>query len=273
MLAAGSRRRARVAMLVGEPGIGKTRLATEFCRGAYADAALVLLGRCYEESLVPYQPFVEALRHYISETPVDERRLALGAHRATLARLLPELGDGSEESSIEFGEREQFLLFDAVAALLRTLAAEYDLILVLDDLHWADVPTLQMLRHVSRATEGSSLLVLGTYRETEVDESHPLADTLAELRRARVLDHLGLVGLGEEEVAALICSLAGLGAPPTVARSIVDRTQGNPLFVEELLRDVAVDDDFGRALTGVPESVKDLLSRRLRQLDDACKRR
>ena len=263
----------RVAMLAGEPGIGKTRLATEFCRGAYADAALVLLGRCYEESLVPYQPFVEALRHYISEGPVDERRLALGAHRATLARLLPELGDGSEESSTEFGEREQFLLFDAVAALLRTLAAEHDLILVLDDLHWADVPTLQMLRHVSRATEGSSLLVLGTYRETEVDETHPLADTLAELRRARVLDHLELVGLGEEEVAALISSLAGFGArpPPTVARSIVDRTQGNPLFVEELLRDVAVDDDFGRALTGVPESVKDLLSRRLRQLDDACK--
>ena len=261
-------------MLAGEPGIGKTRLATEFCRGAYADAALVLLGRCYEESLVPYQPFVEALRHYISEGPVDERRLALGAHRATLARLLPELGDGSEESSTEFGEREQFLLFDAVAALLRTLAAEHDLILVLDDLHWADVPTLQMLRHVSRTTEGTSLLVLGTYRETEVDETHPLADTLAELRRARVLDHLKLVGLGEEEVAALVSSLAGSGAPPTpptVARLIVDRTQGNPLFVEEVLRDVAVDDDFGRALTGVPESVKDLLLRRLRQLDDACK--
>lgn len=261
----------RVAMLAGEPGIGKTRLATEFCRGAYADAALVLLGRCYEESLVPYQPFVEALRHYISEGPVDERRLALGAHRATLARLLPELGDGSEESFTGFGEHERFLLFDAVAALLRTLATEHDLILVLEDLHWADVPTLQMLRHVSRATEGASLLVLGTYRETEVDETHPLADTLAELRRARVLDHLELVGLGEEEVAALICSLAGLGAPPAVARSIVDRTQGNPLFVEELLRDVAVDDDFARALTGVPESVKDLLLRRLRQLDDACK--
>jgi tetratricopeptide (TPR) repeat protein len=188
--------------------------------------------------------------------------------------LLPELGDGSAESHTEFGEREQFLLFDAVAALLRTLAAEHDLILVLDDLHWADVPTLQMLRHVSRATEGASLLVLGTYRETEVDETHPLAATLAELRRARVLDHLELVGLGEEEVGALICSLAGSGAPPTpptVARSIVDRTQGNPLFVEELLRDVAVDHDFGRALTGVPESVKELLLRRLRQLDDACK--
>ncbi len=263
--------RRRVAMLAGEPGIGKTRLAAEFCRGGYADGALVLLGRCYEESLAPYQPFVEALRHYVSESSPEELRLAVGPNRATLARLLPDLGNGQRESSAEFGEREQFLLFDAVAAMLQAVTAEHDLILVLDDLHWADVPTLQMLRHVARATDGAPLLLLGTYRETEVDEAHPLAGALAELRRARVLDELELRGLGEEDIAALIESRAGLAAPPAVARSIVDRTEGNPFFVEELLHDVVVDDDFGRVLTGIPESVKDLLLRRLRQLDEDCK--
>ena len=105
--------RRRIAMLIGEPGIGKTRLAAEFCRTAHADGAAVLLGRCYEESLVPYQPFVEALSHYVAETPLEELRLQVGPYRATLARLLPELAaqapQASTGSSVEYPEREQFL--------------------------------------------------------------------------------------------------------------------------------------------------------------------
>jgi class 3 adenylate cyclase len=266
----------RVAMLVGEPGIGKTRLATEFCRSAYADGALVLLGRCYEESLVPYQPFVEALRHYVSESTVDELRLALGPHRATLAKLLPELGEGAPQtalvSSADSPEREQFLLFDAVSDLLRGVAAEQPLILVLDDLHWADAPSLQLLRHVVRATEGAALLILGAYRETEVDEPHPLSQALADLRRARALDTVTIGGLGEAEIAALISVAAGRDAPEAFTRSVADRTQGNPFFVEELLRDVGAEGDLEGALTQVPESVKDLLLRRMRRLDDSCGR-
>jgi class 3 adenylate cyclase/tetratricopeptide (TPR) repeat protein len=265
-----------VAVLVGEPGIGKTRLAAEFCRGAYAGGALVVLGRCYEESLVPYQSFVEALRHYVSESPLDEIRLQVGPHRATLVRLVPELAEpGAQVSTSPAGEspeRDQFLLFESVASLFRAVAAEHPLILVLDDLHWADGPTLLLLRHLVRATEGVPLLILATYRETEVDEAHPLGQALAELRRGRALDTVSLRGLGQQDVAELISSHAGRAAPTTVARSIVDRTQGNPFFVEELLREVGSDGDFKDALTRIPESVKDLLVRRLRRLDDDAKR-
>jgi class 3 adenylate cyclase len=267
--------RRRVAMLVGEPGIGKTRLAAEFCRSAHADQAVILLGRCYEESLVPYQSFVEALRHYVSECPLDELRLALGPHRATLARLLPELSEHASQaiarSPAESGEREQFVLFDAVASVLSAVAASHPVIVVLDDLHWADAPTLLLLRHVVRATDGASLLILGTYRETEVEEGHPLPRALAELRRARALDTQTLRGLGEEDVAAMISAQSGRVAPAEVARSIVDRTQGNPFFVEELLREAA-GDDFSEALTRIPDSVKDLLLRRLRRLSDTAKK-
>ena len=269
--------RRHVVVLVGEPGIGKTRLATEFCRTAYQDGALVLLGHCYEDSLVPYQSVVEALRHYVSQTPLEALRLTVAEHRAKLAKLLPELAASAApavaiSSSAEPPEREQFMLFDAVASMLRRAAEEQPLILVLDDLHWGDAPTLLLLRHVVRGTEGMPLLILGTYRETEVDEAHPLARALAELRRARALETLRIEGLGEEEVAAMISFQLGRTVPTVVAGAIVDRTQGNPFFVEELLRDVTLEADFGEALTRIPETVKDLLVRRLRRLDDSCKR-
>jgi DNA-binding SARP family transcriptional activator len=117
--------RRQIVVLVGEPGIGKTRLAAEFCRGAYVHGALVLLGRCYEDSLVPYQPVVEAVRHYVSESPPEALRPAVARHRATLAKLLPEFADGSSpaaaiRSGTEPLDREQVMLFEGMASVLRT---------------------------------------------------------------------------------------------------------------------------------------------------------
>ena len=150
---------------------------------------------------------------------------------------------------------------------MREVADAQPLILVLDDLHWADAATLLLLRHVARSSDETRLLILGTYRETEVDEAHPLAGALAELRRARVLVSLRIGGLGEDDVAKLISARAGREAPAPFARSIRDRTEGNPFFVEEVLRDVRVEDDWSTAIAriGVPESVKDLLLRRMRR--------
>ncbi len=268
----------RVVMLIGEPGIGKTRLAAEFCRSAYEDGATVLLGRCYEESLVPYQPFVEAMSHYVSRAQPDELRLVVGQHRPTLAKLLPELAEQAPHTAIdgaaEASERERFVLFDAVASVLAEIADAHPLILVLDDLHWADAPTLQLLRHVARSTEHTPLLLVGTYRETEVDQAHPLAQALAELRRARALVSLKIEGLGEEDVGQLISARSRREAPGAFARAILERTEGNPFFVEEVLRDVDVEGDWGTGLGRmvIPESIKDLLLRRMRRLDENCRR-
>jgi class 3 adenylate cyclase/tetratricopeptide (TPR) repeat protein len=265
----------RVVLVAGEPGMGKTRLTAEFCGAAHADGAVVLAGRCYEEMLIPYQPFVEALRHYVEGCPPAELTVQVAPRRRELAALVPELGGGA---AAEPGlpqpeaEAERFRLFEAVAGLLSDAAGARPAILVLDDLHWADEASLLLLRHVVRATPGRTLLVLGTYRETELDPGGDLAAALAELRRARALHQLPLAGLPEPDVARLIAAQAGDDAPDAFAREVAARTEGNPFFIEELLRHV--DDPGGAALgeLGVPDSVKDLLLRRLERLDDDARR-
>ena len=263
----------RVVLVVGEPGIGKTRLVTELCRRAHAGGATVLLGRSYEDTLAPYQPFVEALRQYVAACPVDELRLQMGTRRRVLARLVPELGavgdatrsGGGDLPSEGAGDRST--LFEAVGSLLCEAALAHPAILVLDDLHWADEASLLLLRHVARAAADAPLLILGTYRETEVHEDDPLSLALAELRRARALESVSVDGLGVEDVAVLIRG-RGADVPDEQARVVADRTEGNPFFVEEIVRNL--DGDSGQL--AVPESVKDLLQRRLRRLGDPARR-
>ncbi len=261
-----------VVGVAGEPGIGKTRLVSEFCRGAHADGATVLLGRSHEEAQAPYLPFVEALRQYIAACPIDELRLQMGPRRAILARLVPELGAAGEDARFaaanapggDAGERHA--LFEAVASLLGEVARSHPAILVLDDLHWADEASLLLVRHIARAAADTPLLILGTYRATEVHDGDPLSAALAELRRARVLEPLELAGLGTDDVGTLI---RGLGAELAdgVADAVAQRTEGNPFFVEEIVRHL----DAGGKLT-VPASVNDLLRRRLARLSDPARR-
>ncbi len=261
-----------VVMVTGEPGIGKTRLVAELCRRAHADGATVLLGRSHEESVAPYQPFVEALRQYVSACPVDELRLQIGPRRRVLAKLVPELWANGDETRAGEGDAtgggagERYALFDAVGSLLAEAARTHPAILVLDDLHWADDASLLLLRHVARTATDVPLLIIGTYRETEVHEDDPLSSALAELRRARALQSLSLSGLHADDVAALV---RGLGAevPDELARAVARRTEGNPFFVEEIIRHL----DAGEELA-VPDSVKDLLRRRLRRLAEPARR-
>jgi len=263
----------RVVVLAGEPGIGKTRLAREFARTTHEQGATVLAGSCHEEVHVPYQPFVEALRHYIACCPPAELAVQVTPRRAQLAAILPELEDArSPYGPTGLGaEQERFRLFETVSSLLADAAHLRPLVLFLDDLHWADQSSLLLLRHLARSAKSAPLMVVGTYRPVEVDDEHPLAEALAELRRGRMLERLALSGLGEAEVAELIAARTGLKAPSGFVRRVAQRSEGNPFFIEELLHDVDAKSDWDVAAGGVPDSVRDLLVRRLRGLGEDCR--
>src|SRR5438067_7182375 len=176
--AAGER---RAAFLAGEPGIGKTRLAVELAIGVRESGGVVLAGRCDEDLGVPYQPFVEALRHYV--TGAEARRL--GRYAGELVRLLPDLAEfvgGLPEPVRSDPETERYRLFDALAAWLSDVSAEAPVLLILDDLHWAAKPTLLLLRHVLRTAGPSRLLIVVTYRDTDIGRGDPLTAFLADLR-------------------------------------------------------------------------------------------
>ncbi len=263
----------RAVMLAGEPGIGKTRLAREFARRAHAAGATVLAGSCHEETRAPYAPLVQALRHYIACCPTAELTLQVTPRRAQLAAILPELEDGrAPQAPTGLGaEQERLRLFEAVCALLADAARARPLVLFLDDLHWSDPSSLLLLRHLARSAHSAPLLLLGTYRPSEVGEQHPLTQALAELRRSRTLAQLSLAGLGETEVAALIAARTAREAPSEFVRRVAQRSEGNPFFIEELLHDVGRESDWEGAARGVPESIRDLLLRRLDGLGDDCR--
>ena len=203
-----------LVLLAGDAGIGKTRLAAEVASGAHEDGAAVLYGRFDEETLTPYQPVVEMLRGWSAGAPLDTLRDRLGPRAAELAILLPEFGpppadhaNGSGVSGAE-ADAQRFRFFDAVAALLGEIGAESPVVLVFDDLQWADRPTLQLLRHLVRAPAPRRVLFLGTYRESEISDRHPLHELIGDLRREGTMRRLELGGLAELEVGELVAELA-----------------------------------------------------------------
>jgi pentatricopeptide repeat protein len=274
----------RLVLVAGEPGIGKTRLVGEFARAAH-DEGTVLYAGCHEEALVSYQPFVEALRHYARNIELDKDRLALGPGAGELARLIPELAAAAAgEAAVAPSDLEtrRYLMFEAVSTLLAEASARTPLVLVLEDLHWADKPTLELMRHVVRAPDAAALLVVATYREAEIDTEHPLWALLADLRRDRLFERVSLDGLDEGGVGALIASHAGHEASSGLVGTVHEHTEGNPFFVEEVMRHLietgVLFERGGRwtsALTpdeiGVPEGVNEVLGRRLARLSDGCR--
>src|SRR5262249_28600801 len=176
-----------LVMVVGEPGIGKTRTADELAELARREGTRVLSGRCYEgEWAPPYGPFVEAIETYARAVTPEELRHDLGQGAPPLGRVVPSLRerlpDIAEPTPLEPDE-ERFRLLDAVSQLLIAASERAPVLLVLDDLHWADRDTIAMLRHVARAVPPHRILVLGLYRDVELDRQHPLADALGALRR------------------------------------------------------------------------------------------
>ena len=279
----------RVMLLAGEPGVGKTRLAAELAGHVHGEGAMVLAGRCDEDLGVPFQLFVEPLRHYVDHTSDQELPAGLGRFGGELVRLVPELGErvpGLPPPIASDPETERYRVFDAVAAWLGELSSRHPLLLVLDDVHWAAKPNLLLLRHILRSPRLGRMLVVGTYRDTELTHNHPLVELIADLRRDTRMDRVQLDGLSEKGVEAYIEEAVGgdLGETDVaVARAIHVQTQGNPFFVREILRHLVETGAVGRQdgrwaarlpveELGIPEGVREVVGRRLTRLSDLCNR-
>jgi class 3 adenylate cyclase len=281
--------RGSMIMIVGEPGIGKTRLAEE--AGVYARlrGAQLLIGRCYEtEASLPYIPFVQAIRSYVMERPPDALREELGDGAADVAKLVSEIRqripDLAEAPQVE-PEQERFRLFESVAAFLVAASSATPIVLLLDDLHWADKPSLLLLQHLARRVPASRLIVLGTYRDVELDRRHPLSEMLGSLRREHAFERVLLRGLSVDEVAALLEAQAQHDLGPRglpLAQAIHRESEGNPFFIEEIVRHLVETGGLYRRGDqwaigaeriedlGIPEGIKEVIGRRLSRLSEAC---
>jgi DNA-binding SARP family transcriptional activator len=262
---------AAVVLVAGEAGSGKTRLLAELASTARADGATVLAGRCMEDGIVAFAPFTEALRHHIGD---DAGGLPAWVV-SEIARLLPEL---ESEAAIPAGEPHdvRHRLFEAVAAAIGHVARRTPVLLVVEDLHWADVATLRMLAHVIATVVWAPLLVAGSMRPEDADAVPALHALLGDLRRERRLERVALGGLSEAEAGDLAAAWLGTGAsPPGLSEALHRRTGGNPLFIEELVRHV-VESQPGRpadalvaaAGTEVPLGVQSVIDRRLSRLPE-----
>ncbi len=265
-----------LVLLAGDAGIGKTRLAAELAARAHSDGAIVLYGRFDEETLTPYQPVVEMLRGWSGGEPLNALRERLGPRASELGILLPEFGPPPAETVAMSGpeaDAQRFRFFDAVAALIGEIGAEAPVVLVFDDLHWADRPTLQLLRHLVRAPAPRRVLFVGTYRESEISERHLLHELIGDLRREGTLRRLELTGLNEGEVAQLVVELASTPATESFVRALAGETDGNPFFIEEVVRHIrdtsgALSEEVTLEEAGVPEGVREVTARRLRRLSE-----
>ncbi|MDX1613356.1 MAG: protein kinase, partial [Candidatus Promineifilaceae bacterium] len=287
------RGRGGLLLLSGEPGIGKTRLAQALIAQAEASGAVVLRGGCYEfEASAPYLPVAEALRDWVrsaTEQVLDE---AMSDLSLELKRLVPEIGprlangpvDGADArpQGQSLGvEEEQHQLFDAVARFLERLASERGVLLFLDDLHWADQGTLSLLSYLVRRLADSRLLLVGAYRELELDRAHPLAEALVDWNRARLAHRLQLSRFDRAGTQRLIAALFGQESVSSPFAEVIHReTEGNPFFVEEVLKALVeqgqiywVDDHWERAALeelSVPQSIKEAIGGRLSRLSLTC---
>lgn len=279
----------RLALVAGEPGAGKTRLAVELAQAVHATGATVLAGRCDEDLGVPYQPFVEALHHVVDHVPPQDLCRHLGRYAQELTRLVPELASLVPDLPSPLRsdpDTARYRLFDAVATWLEALAADAPLLLILDDLQWAAKPTLLLARHVLRSPHVRRVLVLGTYRDTELSQNHPLMEFLADLRRQPGVERFPLKGLDEHAVLTLMARSTGGDVPGeslALARAIRAETAGNPFFVREMLRhlrDTKVLEQLNGHWSirlpldkvGIPEGVREVVGRRLARLSDETNR-
>jgi eukaryotic-like serine/threonine-protein kinase len=270
----------QVILLGGEPGVGKTRLAEGLSGYSRERDAWTLWGRCYEGEGAPaYWPWVQIIRACSDSLAADVLRRDLGRGASAIAQLVGDIRDklpGLPPAQSLSPEQARFELFDSVTRFLRSVSLRMPLVLVLDDLHWADQSSLDLLSFASREIESSRIAVIGTYRDTELDLVPRLARTIADLSRSLACEHLILSGLAKADVSHLVERVLNEIPPDEIVAEIYERTEGNPFFVTEVARILSADgssrgrEGVGSVLTTIPPGVKSALEQRFRKLSDEC---
>ena len=277
--------RGRLVMLVGEPGIGKTRTAEELAAIARERGAEVLWGNCPEErGAPPYWPWVQVVRVHVAQAgKLDVLRNELGKGAAVISEVVPEVSErlpGLDTAPrMENPDSARFRLFDSVSSFLKRASQSRPLVIVLDNLHWADASSLRLLEFVAGEIAESSVLLLGTYRDTDVSIDHPLFRTLGEMTRQKRFTRTALRGLDAAPTASLIESVGGAAAQAGLVEAVHAQTEGNPLFVRETARLLAAEGLLGAGPSvdhrnlgfRLPEGVREVIGRRLAVLSQECR--
>ena len=275
-------------MVLGEPGIGKTALCEQLATYVTLRGGRTLVGHCYEEGSLslPYLAFVEAMRSYVLDRGVDDLKKELGSGATDVARIVSEIREKLDVKprAAENPEEDRYRLMQAVTSFLTHAASVKPMLVVLEDLHDADKGTLEMLTYISRNLGGARLLLVGTYRDVEVDRTHPLSAALAELRRISTFGRVLLRGLNADEVSRMLRSITHDDIPWGLAQAIHKQTEGNPLFVQAVVRYLTEQKLLMRAggkmiATGdtpvemnIPEGLRDVIGKRLSRLSDQANR-
>jgi tetratricopeptide (TPR) repeat protein len=278
-----SEEQCRVVLVSGEPGIGKTSLTARLGAGVQAEGAVVVYGRCDEDLGIPYQPWIEALTQLVaavSDEVVQDHVIDRGAH---LGRLVPTVARraGVEVPTGDGGDSERFVLLGCVVDLLERASSDTPLLVVVDDLHWADRQSVQVLKHVATSAVQAPVMIVGTFRDTDVVDGDPMSELLAAFHRVDTVERIALRGLGDTDLLELLEHTAGHtmdDAGIALRDAVLAETDGNPFFVNEVLRHLAetgaiyqnddgrwVGDDDIRAV-GLPVSVTEVVGRRVAAL-------
>ncbi len=279
--------RGSMVMMGGEPGIGKTHLARAILEEAKRRGAVGVIGHCYEmEGAPPYVPFVEVLEYITRMAPREGLRLSLGDDAPEVARLMPELRTMYPDipPALQLPpEQQRRFLFNAFRSYVERAARVTPVVVVLEDLHWADEPTLLLLQHHAQTLPTTPMLVICTYRDVELEVTRPFAKTLETLLREKQAVRMPLRRLRLDGVTNMLAAMSGQSPPATLVRVIFEETEGNPFFVEEVFRHLSEEgklfDQSGQWLLNlrveqlqVPEGVRLVLGRRLARLGENARR-
>ncbi len=274
-------RRGRIVMLVGEPGIGKTRTAQELMAYSVPKGYQNLTGRCHStRGAPPFWPWIQAVRSYVMGLSQQQLRSQLGPGAEDIAEVIPEIKnqmpDLGSPPAID-AEEAKFRFFDSFGGFLVRASEARPLLIFLDNLHWADRSSLLLLEFLAQQWADSRLLLVGTYRDTELNRRHPLSQTLGELSKETFFQRLPLRGLSEDEVAQYIERAVGFTPQWDLVKEVHNRTEGNPLFmvqvVQLLLQEGEITADWGRKSSWnllIPLGVREVIGRRLDQLSEDC---